>query len=396
MGELRGEEPSSTTAHDRDASVASVLGELVEMFREYELPQWARALESDRLRVLSGDDEVYRVLRYRLLARGGLAEVRVGFGDRALNARLDELRSELASLIAEPEPDSAPASATPPDPTPAPYGERIEREPPPTGARVFFAADYPRGTLVHDDEGNFARSTWSVLDYDGRRRLRPLVRIWKYSLPVSIEEYRSLHRACIGWWITLGAMPALVVGTGIAGLRLDVWSILLVITAVLMPVAAVMVGVTERRRSRVVALYSEKTGMLVSPVSRGSRLHRAGPAATDDRAGERAASDRGAETDERMLRRLRGRRTSGATLTWVVFLSCDQQAGAEAMGSAAVRDGWELRYAGPQVSSTRWMIIAERDVTVLEPQEVRDARRYFEGLATTVDGGSYDGWQVDD
>ena len=36
------------------------------------------------------------------------------------------------------------------------------------------------------------------------------------------------------------------------------------------------------------------------------------------------------------------------------------------------------------------------DVAILEPEEVRDARRYFENLATTIDGGSYDGWKVDD
>jgi hypothetical protein len=215
---------------------------------------------------------------------------------------------------------------------------------------VIFAADYPRGTLVDDGNGLFARSTWSVLDYDGRRRLRPLVRIWRYS-----ER------------------------------------------GILTPAAAVMVGVMERRRSKVVAVYSEKTGGLVVPVSRGSRLHLPGRASTDETSGAPASSIRpDMELDERMLRRLRVRPTSGSPSTWVIFLSCGNQTRAEIMAAAVVRDGWELRYAGPESSSGRWTIIAERDVTTLESRDVHDARIYFERLATTVDAGHYDGWQLDD
>jgi hypothetical protein len=398
MGEsLVGRPPAPES--ERAIRVADILSEIIEMFREYELPEWARALESDRMRLLAGDDDVYWILRRRLSVERGLSDVRVGFGDRALNSRLDELRNQLRALIAEQElePERDAETETQFDLAPAEYGERIEREPPPRGVRVIFAADYPRGTLVHDGNGLFARSTWSVLEYDERRRLRPLVRIWRYSEPVSIEEYRSLRRACIGWWITLGAVPALVVGAGVAGLRSDVLSILFVIAGILTPAAAVMVGVMERRRSKVVAVYSEKTGALVVPVSRGSRLHLPGRASTDETSGAPASSTRSdTELDERMLRRLRVRPTSGSPSTWVIFLSCGNQTGAEIMAAAVVRDGWELRYAGPESSSGRWTIIAERDVTTLESRDVHDARTYFERLATTVDAGHYDGWQLDD
>ncbi|WP_066043817.1 ribonuclease E inhibitor RraB [Herbiconiux solani] len=386
------------TADERAASVATILSELVELFREYELPQWARALEADRLRVLAGDEAVYGVLRSRLSARRGLSEVRVGFGDRALNARLDDLRerlrSQVAAQAAEQTPQTQPQTQT--DLGPATYGERVEREPAPEHARVIFAGDYPRGTLMLDDAGRFLRSTWSVLEYDRKNRLRPFVRVWRSASPVSVEEYRSLRAACIGWWITLAALPALVVGAGVAGLRLDVWSVLVVIAAVLMPAAAVMVGVTERRRSKVVGLYSEKTGMLATPLSRGSRAHLAGRSAAAEPSRPGTPSPRAVEADERMLRRLRRLRASGKAFSWVVFFSCDDQLGAETIATAVVRDGWELRWAGPRPSGPGWGLIAERDVTSLESSDVGEARLSLETLAATVDGGRYEGWQVDE
>jgi hypothetical protein len=379
MGES-GADESAARPDERDAAVATILAELAAIFHEYERPDWARALDADRMRLLAGADDVYAVLRYRLAGREGLSEVSVGFGDRPLNARLDELRGELRTLIAEPEPVLT-------APTPPHFGERIDREPAPERARAFIAADYPRGAVIRDADGRFLRSTWSVLEHDRSGRLRPVARVWRHSVPVSTEEYRSIRAACIGWWATMAALPTLVIVAGVGGLQIDHWLLLLFLSALLLPAAAVMVGVTERRRSSVVALYSEKTGELVTPVSRGSQLHM-----LDDV----SDADRALQNETRMLRRIASETRAGRPPSaWVVFLSCADGSGAESLAMAGVGAGWELQYAGPEPSGTRWMIILERDVTALSAQAVHDARAYFEALAATVADGMYDGWQAE-
>ncbi|WP_291052820.1 hypothetical protein [Herbiconiux sp.] len=400
MGDEQSGTPADASA-ERAAAVAATLAEIIAMVREYELPSWERALEHDRRRVIAGEVEVYAVLRYRLDGRYGLSEVRMGFGDRALNARLDGLRIRLRNLLAEAEAEAEPmpVAEEPVDPGPAQYGVRVEREPAPRFVRTLMAADYPVGTIRRGEDGRLVRSTFSVLDHDGGGRLRLWVRIWSPVEPVSIEEYRSLRAACIGWWITLAAVPAVVVGAGVAGLRSDVWLAVLFAAAILMPAAAVMAGVTERRRSAVVALYSEKTRTWVSPRSRGSRLHRVAPHSTAAARAAHAAADEAA-IDERMLRRLTrrggtGAPGAGASGTWEVFLSCADEPGARILALAAVQDSWELRFVGPDDSGSRWMIILERDVVGLGALEVSAARTRFTSLTATVRQGSYDGWQLE-
>ncbi|GAA2231556.1 hypothetical protein N1031_07835 [Herbiconiux moechotypicola] len=382
---------------DRPAAVAQVLAEIIAMMREYELPHWESALTADRRRVLDGDDEVYGVIRYRLSVPRGFADVRVGFGDRALNARLDELRTRLAELVVDHQSvlDAArapkPVEVEPREPDPPAFGVRVEYEPAPLRVRKLIASDYPRGTVVNDEDGRLVRSTISVLHHDEAGRLRPWHWIWLPVEPVSVEEYRSLRRTCIGWWVSLAAMPVIAVGTGAAGLRPDIWMIVVILAGIVMTGSAVMVGVMERRRSAVVALYSEKSGALVIPRSRGSRLHRVG-GELDSPAHRAAQAEVDAAVDRRMLRRLKRSGTSGVLLE---FLSCEGRLPAEALVIAALGEGWELRFAGPSSMSELWSVILERDVTNLDSHDVRAAREYFETLVALAPSGSYDGWQLD-
>jgi hypothetical protein len=246
--------------------VVAVLDDLIRMFTEYELPFWAAALSADRVRVLAGDEDAYPNIRYRLEHRDGLSKVWVAFGDRDLNTRLDVLRSALSRLTAEePVEVEEPLPQDPPD-----YGERVEENPSPPP--VFLARDFVRGALLYNDDGTFFRSTWTILEYDDNLRFRPVVRVWKHCMPVSVEEYRSIRAACIGWWITLFAAPAAAVGMVVAGLADGELAFIPALALLFMIVAAFAAGALERKRSGIVGLWSEKTGQLHRPISRGSRF----------------------------------------------------------------------------------------------------------------------------
>jgi hypothetical protein len=246
--------------------VVAVLDDMIRMFTEYELPFWAAALAADRERVLAGDDDAYPTIRYRLEHERGLNQVWVAFGDRDLNTRLDVLRRELTRLTAEDAVEvEEPAPLGPPE-----YGERVDQE---TGAPpVFHARDFVRGALLRDDDGTFYRSTWTLLEYDEHNRFRLVVRVWKRCVPVSVEEYRSVRAACIGWWITFVATPFAVAGAIMAGLVTYEMPIILIVGLILMTVAPYAAGALEAKRSRIVGLWSEKTGLLQRPISRGSRF----------------------------------------------------------------------------------------------------------------------------
>jgi hypothetical protein len=249
-------------------AVVAVLDELIWMFTEYELPFWAAALAADRLRVLAGDDDAYPIIRYRLNHRDGLSQVWVAFGDRDLNRRLDVLRSSLSELTVE-----EPAEVEKSEPlSPPEYGERTVDDPGPDP--VFFARDFVRGTLLDNGDGTFLRSTWTILWYDEHLRFRPVVRVWKHCVPVSVEEYRSIRAACYGWWITLFGTPAAIVGIVLLGVPEGVYGFIAILGFILMTIAAYAASALERKRSGIVGLWSEKTGQLQRPISRGSRVDR--------------------------------------------------------------------------------------------------------------------------
>lgn len=247
--------------------VVAVLDDLIRMFTEYELPFWVAALTADRARVLAGDEDAYPTIRYRLEHENGLSQVWVAFGDRALNARLDVLRGALSRLTEE-----EPVEIGEPLPLRAPqYGERVDEKPGPPP--VFFARDFVRGALLYNGDGTFLRSTWTMLEYDEHIRFRLVVRVWKHCVPVSVEEYRSIRSACVGWWITLFATPAAVVGAVMAGVTDGELAYIPLFGLLLMTIAAYAVGALERKRSGIVGLWSEKTGQLQRPISRGSRFN---------------------------------------------------------------------------------------------------------------------------
>jgi hypothetical protein len=241
-----------------DREVIAVLDALIDLLDEYDLSAWSLALASDRARVLAEDPDAYPMLRYRF-SPGGLQTVWIALGDKHLNDVLEALRQRLHDLTAvEPDPE-------PDDPLPALYGERVD----PEESEPRFARDFALGHVIVGDGGYLLRSTWGLLEYDEHNKFKLVLRVWRVSEPVSVEEYRSIRRATIGWWISLGGAP---VATGFAlsvvpaaGLPVLMWSCL-----ILMVVAAHMIGVLERRSSAVVGIFSRRTGDYVVPQSRFS------------------------------------------------------------------------------------------------------------------------------
>ncbi|WP_181110267.1 MULTISPECIES: hypothetical protein [unclassified Rathayibacter] len=245
------------------SDVVAVLDALIALLEEYERPQWAVVLRHDRSRLRSGDDGAYDVLRYRLSAPRGLRETTTGLADRRLNERFRVLVDRLEGLLV---PDRAADSDSTPLPPPD-FGERTERTAP--APVLHSAAAYERGTLLLLGGGRFYRSTWTVLSRDDRDRLRPVLRVWVPCEVVSVEEYRSLQHACLGWWLTLAGIVPAFAAVAVFVAPPPTFGLLYSVCFVLLVAAAVMVGVVERRRSAVAALWSERTGRLVAPISRG-------------------------------------------------------------------------------------------------------------------------------
>ncbi len=79
---------------------------------------------------------------------------------------------------------------------------------------------------------------------------------------------------------------------------------------------------------------------------------------------------------------------------WVHYLYFADESGARAACAAAVDHGWLLQRVGAAAAGEEWIVIAERRDAVVTPEAIRDARAFFGGLAASIRGGEYDGWEA--
>ena len=79
-----------------------------------------------------------------------------------------------------------------------------------------------------------------------------------------------------------------------------------------------------------------------------------------------------------------------ATRHWVHYVYCDDESGAATMEATALAGGWDVRRVDPGHHG----IIAERSDLAVNLETTPDVRRFFEGLARSVPGGDYDGWEA--
>jgi len=98
--------------------------------------------------------------------------------------------------------------------------------------------------------------------------------------------------------------------------------------------------------------------------------------------------------DDELLGQIASRSAIEAARHWVHYLyfADEQQArsAAEVIGSA----GWDIQRVDVAADGgPEWVVIAESQA-VTTPHAVREARLFFEGVAATHVGGSYDGWEA--
>jgi len=74
---------------------------------------------------------------------------------------------------------------------------------------------------------------------------------------------------------------------------------------------------------------------------------------------------------------------------WVHYVYCDTDEGAASMEEAAVSAGWTVRRL-----ITGEGIRASRADLPVNDTTVPPTRAFFEGLAASVPGGDYDGWEA--
>lgn len=90
--------------------------------------------------------------------------------------------------------------------------------------------------------------------------------------------------------------------------------------------------------------------------------------------------------------RLRGV-DDGDVRTWSHYWYCDDERDARSVLPAMRERGWRITRLARAVDASGWVVVATRD-DVVTPAVVRAARAFFAGLAATVTGGEYDGWEL--
>jgi len=79
---------------------------------------------------------------------------------------------------------------------------------------------------------------------------------------------------------------------------------------------------------------------------------------------------------------------------WVHYLYCSDEPAARKAAAVIELAGWQLQRVDEAAEGHGWVVIAERFGAVTTPEAVQAARSFFEGVASTVVGGDYDGWEV--
>ncbi|HET7012951.1 MAG TPA: ribonuclease E inhibitor RraB [Streptosporangiaceae bacterium] len=78
---------------------------------------------------------------------------------------------------------------------------------------------------------------------------------------------------------------------------------------------------------------------------------------------------------------------------WIHFLPCRDKASATAAGAAVAEGSWSVKVTSSRWGR-KWCVIAEQHDVVTSPEKVREARLFFEDIASRIQGVSYDGWQA--
>ena len=98
--------------------------------------------------------------------------------------------------------------------------------------------------------------------------------------------------------------------------------------------------------------------------------------------------------DDRLLAEIQSRSDPLAPRHWVHYLYCADENAARHAATEIAAAGWTLQRVDVAAQGTGWVVIAEKHNVVTSPSAVCAARTFFEGVASRVEGGDYDGWEA--
>ena len=98
--------------------------------------------------------------------------------------------------------------------------------------------------------------------------------------------------------------------------------------------------------------------------------------------------------DDQLLAQIAERSNLMAPRHWVHYLYSANEASARRAAVDIEAGGWEIQKVDVEAQGSGWVVIAEQHDVVTSPDAVRAAREFFEGVAASVEGGDYDGWEA--
>ena len=102
----------------------------------------------------------------------------------------------------------------------------------------------------------------------------------------------------------------------------------------------------------------------------------------------------GNTADDALLAKIAGRSDLQKPRHWVHYFYARDEKAARGAAKTMTQGGWEIQRVGAGAPTEPWIVVAEKHDVVLTPEDVRSAREFFATLASTTDGGEYDGWQA--
>ncbi|GAA1162776.1 ribonuclease E inhibitor RraB [Nocardioides aquiterrae] len=79
---------------------------------------------------------------------------------------------------------------------------------------------------------------------------------------------------------------------------------------------------------------------------------------------------------------------------WAHYLYFHAESHARAAAEVVAAAGWEVTVGPVSVAGMGWGLVAEQQGVVTSPAAVRDARTFFEAVASRHGAGLYDGWEA--
>jgi len=80
---------------------------------------------------------------------------------------------------------------------------------------------------------------------------------------------------------------------------------------------------------------------------------------------------------------------------WVHYLFFPNEPTARQWAQSIAATGWNIQSVHPSSADDgTWVVVPELHAAVLNSEVIRDAREYFEAIASRIEGADYDGWEA--